>query len=393
MAGQGTNACAVWCVARGPGKPAPRRPPHPAPPHTARGRAWRRASPGWRRATGPRRTRCPARRSPAGPGGEGRGRAPDQRSAHIKTGHGSSTPPAAAAHPCLPRSDTRLLQHHAFAVLLHRLLPRRCLALSHHVAVGGGCSGGGLLAVKHIPAGRRGRGWVGRQLVPQTQPSVFWWCSGHDHKSCARLPVQHTQPSVFWWSSGHRHKSCARLLARLLVAMGGAWARGGAGRGAHHTGMRWPHHSWREMHQSLMFSSQKLYTCGGGRAGGKGHGLACMACWPCEQDTCLHEASGGMSTGHTDQAAQPRPPSQTARAGCGCRRLPRPARGGSGHTPRVGSNWRGSGSWAAVGEWCKRWNLKGAPSAHPPPFWMGRQLPSSSPCWCCLSGNILPQSP
>lgn len=37
---------------------------------------------------------------------------------------------------------------------------------------------------------------------------------------------------------------------------------------AHHTGMRWPHHSWREMHQSLMFSSQWLYTWGVKEFGG-----------------------------------------------------------------------------------------------------------------------------
>src|SRR5450830_915819 len=28
----------------------------------------------------------------------------------------------------------------------------------------------------------------------------------------------------------------------------------------YHTGIRWPHHSWREMHQSRMFSIQLKYT-------------------------------------------------------------------------------------------------------------------------------------
>ena len=39
-------------------------------------------------------------------------------------------------------------------------------------------------------------------------------------------------------------------------------ARAGAGLGQrpHQTGMRWPHHSCRLMHQSRMFSSQALYV-------------------------------------------------------------------------------------------------------------------------------------
>src|SRR2546427_7629783 len=77
------------------------------------------------------------------------------------------------------------------------------------------------------------------------------------------------QPSVEWHHSADENQvsrtssSCLSALAGLPAFFAASSALRATktlpASSSYHAGMRWPHQSWREMHQSCTFSSQLLY--------------------------------------------------------------------------------------------------------------------------------------
>src|SRR6185437_12152700 len=106
------------------------------------------------------------------------------------------------------------------------------------------------------------------------QPSVE---SGQSHDE---NQVSSTSSS---WRTAPPHAAHADTSSRLTMGVPPHASQ-------YHTGMRWPHHNWREMFQSRMFSIQFTYTAS--------HRSGSTRSRPARNASSAGLASGAMRTNH-----------------------------------------------------------------------------------------------
>jgi hypothetical protein len=93
---------------------------------------------------------------------------------------------------------------------------------------------------------------VGRQVAREVRLRLSGQPSVEKGTSAEENQVSSTSSSRV---SGPVDAACAACAARVLLAARDVDV---AARASYQAGIWWPHHSWREMHQSWMFSSQWL---------------------------------------------------------------------------------------------------------------------------------------